>query len=1237
MGRLLIYSLVCLLIVGFTLAPAQTPPPILVSPALGAADIPTSPLFRWIGGDGATSYVLQVSTSPLFADLIVDESGITGNEFTPPILFADGTTYYWRMRSAGPGGLSRWEPQVAGWPFATVTDNVHAPTLISPGPNATDVPTLPTFAWNPAEGATTYQLQLSTSLLFGDLVVDMKDLTGTSFTLSDPLPDETIFFWRVRAFAGSSPSVWSPVAAGRPFKTGAALPAPPALISPAKDAMDVPTQPTFTWSGVPGVVGYQLQVSNSLLFDAPLLDQTVIGATEYTYTGTLANSSMYYWRVCSIGAAGPGLWSPLLTGRPFTTVHGSLSAPVPLSPAKGATDVPVRPTFEWSAVDGATSYDLEITSSQFLGGTEHSKSGIAGTTYQPPAGALNYGILYTWHVRAVNPEGNSAWSEGSEGRTFTTGTKPPIAPLLYLPVDGSPDLPQAIVLAWWNNTEFMSAYFHVQVATDPLFANLVIDRNNVTETETLVNLDIHTTYYWKVLGINQSGSSDWSSVWTFSTGDASLALPTLVSPVTNASNVPLTPTFTWQPTPGATAYDLQVSVSSMFLDLDPAVDQHGLTGTTFKPATPFHKTTRYYWRVRAMNDKDTTLWSPTLTPRAFTTVPPIPPPPRLLSPSYAESAVSLTPTLCWSPAPGATSYAIEIASDYDFGDVIASYCGITDPCFTLPAELSGTTTYFWHVNASNAGGASAFSATWKFSTVNTAPSSPTIVIQPAIAQLVVGQSATLRVSAKGTGPLAYQWLKNADSIAGAVGPMYTTPALGNPDAGSTYRCVISNGIGSVSSDPATVAFVGENPLLLTNGEFESGTEPWALFSNGVATLNDDAAGAAGGKAAHVVISGEGTNVQLYQAGICLEPNTLYKLTLKARANRPTAVAVTLLKNTCPFTSYGLVEDLYLERSWKTFSVEFSTPQFNVPVTDARLMFWLASFDAQGDEYFFDDIVLKKAVLKSEFVSLLKNPGFETYTESWRFYSNGEGTFDNEPPGDGTAHAGHIVVEHAGTNVQLYQADFTLEPYALYRLSFKAASNHGHDLSVWLHQNVPPYDDYGLVNKVFDLTDSWKTYSLLFTTTNFSRTVHDARLRFWLSPYATSGDQYLFDDVSLEKLEASALVRRTPEEATVNMMDESLPTEFSLNANYPNPFNPSTTITYGLPEPAEVTVKVYNLLGQEIATLVKELQPAGRFAVTWDSHNTSVGELSSGMYICRLSAHGVSGSTFASNRKMLLVK
>lgn len=88
-----------------------------------------------------------------------------------------------------------------------------------------------------------------------------------------------------------------------------------------------------------------------------------------------------------------------------------------------------------------------------------------------------------------------------------------------------------------------------------------------------------------------------------------------------------------------------------------------------------------------------------------------------------------------------------------------------------------------------------------------------------------------------------------------------------------------------------------------------------------------------------------------------------------------------------------------------------------------------------------------------------------------------------------------------------------------------------------------------------------------------------------------------------------------------------PNSYLLNQNYPNPFNPTTKISYSLPEANFVTLKVYDMLGREVSTLVNEMKPAGTFEAEFDASR-----LSSGTYVYKLTA-----GSHQTVKKMILTK
>ena len=88
----------------------------------------------------------------------------------------------------------------------------------------------------------------------------------------------------------------------------------------------------------------------------------------------------------------------------------------------------------------------------------------------------------------------------------------------------------------------------------------------------------------------------------------------------------------------------------------------------------------------------------------------------------------------------------------------------------------------------------------------------------------------------------------------------------------------------------------------------------------------------------------------------------------------------------------------------------------------------------------------------------------------------------------------------------------------------------------------------------------------------------------------------------------------------------------LHNNFPNPFNPSTSIAYSIPINSSVSLKIYSLLGKEIVTLVNEVKTRGEYSVQWDAKNDLGNKVTSGIYLYKLAGRG-----FSQTKKMILLK
>jgi hypothetical protein len=132
----------------------------------------------------------------------------------------------------------------------------------------------------------------------------------------------------------------------------------------------------------------------------------------------------------------------------------------------------------------------------------------------------------------------------------------------------------------------------------------------------------------------------------------------------------------------------------------------------------------------------------------------------------------------------------------------------------------------------------------------------------------------------------------------------------------------------------------------------------------------------------------------------------------------------------------------------------------------------------------------------------------------------------------------------------------------------------------------------------------------------------------------------FNDVAVDPLAPHLLYAATPwglyrletsREITAVEETGAVPQRFALYPNYPNPFNPSTTIRFSLAQAGEAELSIYDLLGQQVATLVRGPQEAGIHTLQWDGRDDRGRELASGVYLCRLRA----GAQVETHRLLLL--
>ena len=273
------------------------------------------------------------------------------------------------------------------------------------------------------------------------------------------------------------------------------------------------------------------------------------------------------------------------------------------------------------------------------------------------------------------------------------------------------DVPNNPTLSWNKVNE--AELYQLQVSKDEEF---IFRFEFVTLGDTSYQLnqifEPNTKYYWRVRAKNNSVVSDWSEVRTFNT---KLATPVLHLPSNNGTGVRVYAQLHWYPVIDAIKYEVLVSKSNNFKDT--VFYKNNVTDTTITTSI-LEGLTKYYWKVRALNDKSSSLWSETWS---FNTVLG---PPKLISPKDNQNGVSINVNLVWNKAIQAESYKIILAEDENFS--INKQELTSNDTTILVSNLAYDKWYWWKVSSKNKDGESEYSTVWKFRTAY----SPVILLSP---------------------------------------------------------------------------------------------------------------------------------------------------------------------------------------------------------------------------------------------------------------------------------------------------------------------------------------------------------------------------------------------------------------------------------------------------------------------------------------------------------------------------
>lgn len=1201
---------------------AQPTVPVLSTPADADTDVALQPTLDWSvsTGNGAVTYDVEYSiNSDLTASTTVQSNNSGADaDYTFASDLLVNTTYYWTVNATDLDGTT-WAADT--FSFTTVPAPPAVGALYTPDGTVNEPLTGISFDWDDAtgNGTITYRIEIDNDPAFGSLDESASSLATSDYTSSNTLSTFTTYYWRVIA----SNAGGHDTSASKEFKTEPAVPASVTLTAPpntAASTIDTAAAINFTWtSSADTVESYHIIVSSSSGFGAAdtVYQNNVTSLSDNVAGTTFASFTQYYWKVIATNYKG----STASSMRTFKTLPTDPGVVTLVGPTDTEESIGVDTTFTWNAAagNGTVTYKVEVAeNSGFSPIHQTLNSGSQTDTMENTTTTMEYYTDYWWRVISSNERSHDT----SAVWTFKTELE---SPNLIDPVNTLTGV--SVVPSFkWNSVDG-ATHYRLMLDSTASYSTVLLDTTIVDTTfETKVDfdnfpLDNGKWHYWKVYAFYPMDTSDASNA-TFKSIDS--LRPTLNYPILGDTTATLNPTFNWSfnnPTGGA-YFRLEYSLNSDLTD-STTIDT---TVTSFTLADTLTPGTKYYWRVVAISAQDVII--------NFSDIDSFSTPGSALITAHQSWPIgnpdiyTNDPVLWWyvNSWHNSFTYEVEIKQTSVALTGTPDSTGLTVTYLQMNDLIPGAE-YHWAVRVNNGDTTSAFSVD-TFTVVGAGNPVQPINSYPVDTAVVYTTAPTfwwyLNDVSQGL-----EFDLHLEKIAGPGGAHVvdsTNLASLNSQvtgliAGATYKWYVRSkstmgGGTSAWSDDDTFTVAGiladiqpiqswpiDTAVVYTNQP----TFWWYLNSSyvNVNSFDIEISTSASFSSTVVDTTVDTVTTMYLNAGQALNYGTTYYW--RVRTNNISGGS----------SAWTGPEMFIVAEQTGDLTPTLTYPTGGVVVyTDDPTLQWFINGSQTSVEYY---------EVRYSRTSAFVNDTLYTKTDTSSYSSM---TLSNLVSG-----ATYYW------KVRTYNLDGAASPWSATE-EFVVLSGTGNAIApiVGGPDKVNLDSDSPMLTWFTPVApEAGQTYTIEYgTSPDMNGAVEVAGLKTGRHQLSGLADGTYYWRVKADKDGSTTGFSGvgTFSVGGVTDVDEDgiIPDKFEVAQNYPNPFNPTTTIRFNLPEASFVTVRIYNMLGQEVRTLVAEELTNGQHFVQWDARNNLGLKVSSGAYIYKVVA-----GKFTEARKMLLLK